>query len=373
MTGYDLPYSPGDAVIIEKMTVSVYSIPTSMPEADGTIEWHSTTMILVEVYAGNAKGIGYTYGHKAIAEVIDATLKDLVVGKDAMLAPAFTEDMIKAIRNDGQCGIAMMAVSAVDIALWDLKAHVLELPLISLLGKVKDGMLLYGSGGFTSYIDAELENQLAGWVASGINHVKIKIGAEPDRDITRIKLARDTIGTAELFIDANGAYTAKEALQKANEYERYNISWFEEPVPSSDLKGLKLLREHAPFSMKIAAGEYGYNLPYFNAMLEAGAVDVLQGDATRCGGITGFIKAGHLCESYQLPYSSHCAPAVHLHAALSLPAFYIAEFFYDHVRIENMFFKGVVQPVDGIIQPDMTRPGLGLDIKQADAEKYRII
>jgi L-alanine-DL-glutamate epimerase-like enolase superfamily enzyme len=201
----------------------------------------------------------------------------------------------------------------------------------------------------------------------------MKIGAEITQDVERVKSARSAIGKdAALFVDANGGYTVKQAEAQAAGFEPYNVSWFEEPVPSDDLAGLAYLRNQMPPGTNVAAGEYGYNLPYFEKMMSAGAVDILQGDATRCGGITGFLKAGHLCEAHGLPYSSHCAPAMHLHAALSLPAFYIAEYFHDHARIEQLFFDGAAVLENGCLMPDLSRPGMGLELKIKDVEKYRL-
>ncbi len=362
-----------DSVLITNLTVSVYTVPTDHPEADGTIEWRSTTMVLVELEAGNKKGLGYSYAHAATAQVITGILRDLVIGRDVMQLPGITQSMIRAIRNNGYSGISMMAVSAVDNALWDLKAKILELPLVSLLGKVKNEMLLYGSGGFTTYGDAQLATQFNNWQAQGIQYLKMKIGTHPEDDVRRVRAARKAIGdNAELYVDANGAYNAKQAIRKAQEFADADVTWFEEPVPSDDLNGLVYIREHMPAQTAVAAGEYGYTLPYFQSMLQAKAVDVLQGDATRCGGISGFLKAGYLCEAYQVPYSSHCAPAIHLHAALALPSFFIAEYFHDHERIERMFFDGNPIPENGVLKPDMQRPGLGLELKKKDAEKYKI-
>ena len=107
-------------------------------------------------------------------------------------------------------------------------------------------------------------------------------------------------------------------------------------------------------------------------MLAAGAVDTLQADATRCLGLTGFLRAGALCESFNVPVSFHCAPARHVAAAWALPAFVHGEYFHAHARIENLFFEGTPQPVDGYLQPDRSRPGLGLEFKRADAARYTI-
>lgn len=362
-----------EAVNIENLKGSAYTIPTDGPESDGTIKWDSTTMVLVEIEAGGKKGVGYSYADVSSAFFINKSLKDIVIGKDAMRIPFLLKTMSQRARNNGNYGIAAMAISAVDNALWDLKAKILNVPLVSLFGKVREDFWIYGSGGFTSYSIEKLQKQLGGWAAEGIKQVKMKIGREPKKDVERVEKARDAIGKdCELFVDANGAYNAKQALELSNKFAALNVTWFEEPVPASDLKGLHFIREHTPYKINIVAGEYGYNLPYFEQMLDAGAVDILQADATRCGGISIFLKAGNICEAHQLPFSSHCAPALHLHPGLSLDSFFTAEYFYDHVRIEEMLFDGTPRPVNGALHPDLSRPGLGLDFKYKDAEKYKI-
>lgn len=358
---------------ITSISTKAYKVPTDKPEADGTFEWDSTEMVTVEIEGGGKKGIGYTYAQSSTANFIDSYLKNKILGKDFMQIENINSYLHKNIRNNGNCGIAYMALSALDTALWDLKAKILNLPLCELLGRVRDKMLIYGSGGFTSYSIKELQFQLSGWAKSGLSAVKMKIGQHPDEDIERIKAARQSIGNNTLlFVDANGAYTIKKALKTSEEFNKYNVSWYEEPVSSDNLEGLSFIKENVPAGVNISAGEYGYNLQYFRNMLESESVDVLQADATRCGGISGFIKTGILCEAFQIPFSSHCAPALHLHIALCLPAFYIAEYFHDHVRIENDFFDGAQQPVSGFLYPDLTRPGLGLELKEKDVERYRI-
>ncbi len=358
---------------IERIDVSAYTIPTDFPEADGTISWNATTMVIVQASAGGKRSLGYGYADTATARVAQTLLADVVQGRDAMDLPGVWEAMVRQVRNLGRPGICSMAIAAVDNSLWDLKARLLDLPLVKLLGGVRDGIPAYGSGGFTSYSLDQLRRQLAGWVEQGISSVKMKIGTHPEEDLARVRAARQAIGPeARLFVDANGAYTRKQALAFADSFVEHAVTWFEEPVVADDLEGLRLLRDRAPAGMDIAAGEYGYQPVYFRRMLDAGAVDVLQADATRCEGISGFLLASALCEAHFLPLSAHTAPTLHAHACCaSRPAIHV-EYFYDHARIEHMLFDGALTPVKGLLRPDLSRPGLGLELKSEDADRYRV-
>jgi L-alanine-DL-glutamate epimerase-like enolase superfamily enzyme len=359
-------------VAVEGLEVGAYTIPTDQPEADGTLAWDSTTIVVAHAHGGGESGLGYTYADVATAKLIESKLAGIVTGCDAMAPQAAWESMVEQTRNLGRPGITSMAIAAVDVALWDLKARALGLPLSKLLGMAHERVAVYGSGGFTTYSAQRLAEQLAGWVEQGIPRVKMKVGSAPGEDPERVKLARGVIGEdAELFVDANGAYSRKQALELAEQFRGdAGVSWFEEPVSSEDLEGLRLLRDRAPAGMAIAAGEYGDDAPYFRRMIEAGAVDVLQADVTRCGGITELLRVGALCRAYNLPLSLHCGPAVHLHPASALEQFVHLEYFHDHVRIEHMLFDGVVEPVDGELTPDPDRPGMGLELKRQEAERY---
>jgi L-alanine-DL-glutamate epimerase-like enolase superfamily enzyme len=294
-----------------------------------------------------------------------------VKGRDALDVGSCWAAMLHSICNLGRPGIVSMAISAVDTSVWDLKAKLLIVPLVKLFGQVHDGVAIYGSGGFTSYSNQQLAEQLGSWVEGGILRVKMKVGRDVSVDSERVWIARDAIGKdAELFVDANGAYSRKQALQQADSFANSGVSWFEEPVSSDDLDGLRLIRDRAPAGMDIAAGEYGYDTWYFRRMLEAGAVDVLQADATRCAGFTGFLQAASLCQAHHLPFSAHCAPTLHVHAGCAAAPLRHLEYFHDHVRIENMLFDGVPQPTNGKLYPDLTRPGIGLELKRADAQRF---
>jgi L-alanine-DL-glutamate epimerase-like enolase superfamily enzyme len=348
------------------------TVPTDAPEADGTLSWDSTTIVLVQARADGQTGLGYSYTAGAAAALIEEMLSEAVVGTDVLSPPAAWEKMRRAVRNLGYPGVAASAISAVDIALWDLKARLLGVALSTLLGRVRARVPVYGSGGFTSYDPEQMERQLTGWVDQGITRVKMKVGSEPDRDPERVRHARSVVGErVELFVDANGAYERKQALALAQTFaEQAGASWFEEPVSSDDLEGLRLLRDRAPAGMNIAAGEYGYDLFYFRRMLDAGAVDVLQADVTRCGGITQMLKVAALCAARGIRLSAHTSPTIHAHVCAAIEPLEHVEYFHDHARIEELLFEGVPPLRDGALCPDPTAPGLGVTLREDEAKRY---
>ncbi|MEO7028542.1 MAG: enolase C-terminal domain-like protein [Acidobacteriaceae bacterium] len=353
--------------------VRIYTVPTDAPEADGTFAWDSTTMILVTLEAGGKSGLGYTYAAAATGSVVHSLLEKVVKDQDVFAHGAILQAMYRQVRNSGETGIDIMAISAIDNALWDLKARLLESALVDVLGSVRPGIPVYGSGGFTSYDDAQLEQQLGGWAECGISMVKMKIGTHPEDDPRRVELARKAIGPdVRLFVDANGAYTVTQAIELAHTFADQGVRWFEEPVSSDNLIGLRQVRERAPLGMDIAAGEYGYSAWYFKRMVDAEAVTILQADATRCGGISGFLHAASLCWAANVPLSSHCGPSMHLHVCCAVPRAIHMEYFHDHVRIEQMFFDGFCEPVLGVMSPDRSRPGMGLELKEKDAAPYLV-
>ncbi|HEY5694118.1 MAG TPA: enolase C-terminal domain-like protein [Gaiellaceae bacterium] len=357
------------ATPVERLEVHAYTIPTDEPESDGTLEWDSTTIVVVEAHAGGRTGLGYTYCDAAAAEVISSQLAGAVEGEDVMDVRAAWLRMGAQVRNAGRPGIGFCAVSAVDQALWDVKARLLGVPLVVLLGAAHDEVPIYGSGGFTSYSNERLCEQLGGWAEAGIPRVKMKVGRDPERDPVRLDAAREAIGEdVDLFVDANGAFARKEALAWAERYaDSWNVKWFEEPVSSADLEGLRLIRDEGPAGLEIAAGEYAYVPTDFRNIV--GCVDCLQADVTRCGGITGLLSASGLANAAEIDISAHCAPAISTHAFCAVERRRHLEYFHDHVRIEGMLFDGVPDPDGGVLRPDRSRPGNGLELKRAEAER----
>jgi L-alanine-DL-glutamate epimerase-like enolase superfamily enzyme len=363
---------PSADAVVESIEVSAYTIPTDAPESDGTLEWDSTTIVVAEARGGGAAGLGYTYGSRSVAELISEKLADVVRERDAFDIGGAWQAMGAALRNVGRPGAGFMALSAVDVALWDLKARLLDVPLLSLLPSFRDAVPIYGSGGFCSFPLERLQEQLVGWVERGISRVKMKVSRSRAEDPSRLDAVRKAIGQEpELYVDANGALSRKEALEWAHRFRsEWDVRWFEEPVSSADVDGLRLIRDRGPGGMDIAAGEYAFVPADFRNIVDA--VDCLQADVTRCGGITGLLAVGGLTAGHSTDLSGHCAPQLSAHALCAVPRLRHLEYFHDHVRIESMLFDGALQPVDGELRPDKSRPGHGLELKRRDAERYRV-
>ncbi|MFI2614743.1 MULTISPECIES: enolase C-terminal domain-like protein [unclassified Streptomyces] len=363
-----------DAVSIERPVVSAYTVPADAPEADGTFAWDTTTIVIVEITAGDATGTGWTYAPVSVAALVDEQLTPVIVGRDALDVPAAHDAMVQAVRNTGRPGAAACAISAVDIALWDLKARLLELPLVRLLGAARDEVPVYGSGGFTTYHDTHLAAQLNGWVhGQRIPRVKIKVGERwgraAARDVSRVRTAREVIGPqAELYVDANGGYTRKQAVRVGRVLAEHGVGWFEEPVSSDDLQGLAQVRD--ALVCDVTAGAYGYDLPYFARMIPS--VDCLQVDATRCGGLTEWLRAAALAQAHGLEVSALGAPHAHAAVAACVPNLRHVEWFHDHVRIESMFFDGALDPTGGVVRPE-GGVGLGLELRTDEVEEFRVV
>lgn len=363
-----------DALRVESVEAAAYTVPTDQPEADGTFAWDSTTLVLVTVSGAGRHGLGWTYAPAAGVAVVEELLSAVVVGTDVMAVPATNQAMIRAVRNAGRPGLVSAAISAVDVALWDLKARVLGLPLHDLLGAARSEVPLYGSGGFTTYSRDRLTQQVEEWLDAGLVRMKIKIGEswgdQAGRDLQRMRQVCHLAGQdAELMVDANGGYTAKQATRLMREAAALPVVWFEEPVSSDDLAGLREVR--GAVDADVAAGEYGYDLVYFRRMCEAGAVDCLQADVSRCGGISEWLRVAALAAAYGLEISGHCAPHLHAAAAATVPNLRHLEWFHDHVRIETMAFDGIVQPTDGNL-PLPDGDGLGLSWRTTDMEEFRV-
>jgi L-alanine-DL-glutamate epimerase-like enolase superfamily enzyme len=362
------------AVEVDGLEASAYTIPTATSEeSDGTLVWDSTSVVVVEAHAGAEVGLGYTYCHPSAVQVIETKLASAVEGSDALMPQYAWARMQEQARQMGHAGIAAMAISAVDVALWDLKAKLLGVCLADALPRFHDSVPIYGSGGFTNYTESQLREQVSGWVRDGFRSVKIKVGRDKLADPGRVEVVKEVAGPdVEVMVDGNGAYTPQEALLWARCFSEQGVTYFEEPVSSQDLKGLAYVRDRAPAGLAIAAGEYGWNLPYFEQMLAHDSVHILQADVTRCGGITNLLRLDGLCRSRCLPFSAHCAPAISAHACCAVESVIHIEYFFDHYRIEAMLFDGTLEPDGGRLRPDRARPGVGLELKREECSRYQV-
>jgi L-alanine-DL-glutamate epimerase-like enolase superfamily enzyme len=358
--------------VVERVTTAVYSFPAPAPEADGTLEWRATTAVTVQLDAGGCQGLGWTYSSPAAAEIVRTHLMGAVQDRNAVDIAAGWQAMHRAGRNLGTRGLYLQAMSAVDMAWWDLKARLLDVPLTWLLGRSRDSVPIYGSGGFTTLSERELAEQVQWWQSVGCTAMKIKIGeswgTNVQRDLQRVAQLRRLGGErAELMVDANGGYTVGQALRVGAELDELGVGWFEEPVSSDDVVGLGHLRDR--LRCDVTAGEYIAEL--YDAQALVPVVDCLQLDATRCGGYTGFLRASALAQSANLQVSAHCAPALHTPVAASVPNLRHVEWFVDHARLEPLLVDGVPRAEHGALHWSEDGPGHGMRLRSS-ADQYRV-
>jgi L-alanine-DL-glutamate epimerase-like enolase superfamily enzyme len=357
---------------IARVRVAVYKFPTPAPESDGTLRWDATVAVLVTLEAGGRSGIGWTYSSPAAATVVSDKLASAIHDLDAFDVQAGWAAMHRACRNLGTKGLVMQAISAVDIAWWDLKARLLDVPLATLFGRARNTVPIYGSGGFCNLTDSELREQVHWWQSVGCRSMKIKIGeswgTRISRDLARVESLRGEAGFGvELMVDANGGYTVGQACRVGTQLDELGVTWFEEPVSSDDLEGLARVR--ATVRTDVAAGEYASDVYEVDRLLPT--VDCIQLDVTRCGGYTGWLRCSALAQAHNLEVSGHCAPSLHAPVAAAIPNLRHVEWFADHARLEPLLVDGLPEAKDGALQLRTELPGHGMTVSQR-AEEYCI-
>jgi L-alanine-DL-glutamate epimerase-like enolase superfamily enzyme len=362
----------GNRVLIGGLSTAVYTFPTPEPEADGTLQWEATTAVCVTLQAAGQTGLGWTYSSPAAAAVIDDKLADVVRDQDAHDIAGGWSAMHRACRNLGTKGLVMHAISAVDMAWWDLKARLLNVSISTLLGRCHREVPIYGSGGFTTLSDTQLADQVAWWQSVGCTAMKIKIGeswgTEVKRDLRRVQQLAELAGPGvQLMVDANGGYQPGQARRIGPALDELGVVWFEEPASSDDPAGLAEVR--AAVRSDVAAGEYAADLYDIRALLPV--VDCLQLDATRCGGYTGWLRGAALAQSQNLQVSAHCAPSLHAHVAAAVPNLRHIEWFADHARLEPLLVDGLPEARGGALHPNPESRGHGMSIR-TEAEQWHV-
>ena len=361
-----------DKIPITKCKAFALTIPTEATESDGTLEWNSTTLALVQICADGIWGLGYTYCQHGVVPLIENLLQAHVAGQNILELPRIWGNLTTAVRNNGRQGFSAMAISAIDNALWDLKAKILKISMTDLLGRCREQVEVYGSGGFTSQTLPELQQQMQSWKSQGIRYFKMKVGTHPDQDARRVHFVRECIGPDNtLMVDANEAYDSVLALKLAEEFAKDQVSWFEQPVRATDLNAMHELRQRLPIGMRLTSGEYIYELAQVKNLLRMRSTDVIQLDVTRCQGVSGFLKAAAVCEAFDVSISSHCALALHVALGCALPGMLQLEYFYDHARIENLIFDGVPQVQNGFLKANSSALGFGLTLKADEIKRWQ--
>jgi L-rhamnonate dehydratase len=358
-----------DAPRIEALEVETFRVLTGRNH-HGHLDWETATVVTVHARAGSVTGLGWTYASRAAAILIDDTLKDVVVGLSAFDVGRAHAAMNRALRNVGRRGVGAMALSAIDVALWDLKARLLQKPLVELFGAVRDSVEVYGSGGASNLEGAALVEHLGKWIACGMERVKVRIGTNPASDRARVCTAHNVLPHGmELLVDAGGAYEPKHAIDVAAWLDdEVDVRWLEEPCAADDLDGLARVRDNV--RMDVAAGQYAETDDDVTRLIPL--VDCLQADATRCGGISGFLDVAARCQAAHLPLSANAASQLHAHVGCAAPTLRHVEHHFEHTRVDTLLFDGCLSPVRGTLTPDRARHGHGLTLKRADADRFRV-
>lgn len=345
-----------DAVLVEDGTT-----PPLSPGAKGRRQ------LAVEVVTdGGERGLAVGYAPPGARAVVHEVLGPALGGRDPGIVGELWAEMMWAVRDFGRGGVALQAVSAVDLALWDLKARTEDLPLFRLLGAVREEVSAYASGGFTSTPIGDLVSEVRGFVADGFGAVKMKVGTafgtREAEDLARVAAVRDAIGAGvELYVDANGAYGVEQAIHMAERFAAHDVRLFEEPLPPTDVSGLAAIRRETP--IPIAAGEHEYEASGLRRLVEAGAVDVLQPDLLRVGGISGWLQAAAVAAEHDIPILSHAAQLASLHAGCATSGSLATEYLAIQADMDRRWYAEVPEPSAGRWAPFADRPGLGLELR----------
>lgn len=360
---------------INKVETTLVPIPRDPPVADSTSKSMPTGgHCFVYIHSNDGiTGLGMSQASRAVQAVIEEELAPYLVDKDPLDIERLWSEMFWKLRSLGRKGIAIQALSAVDIALWDLKARSLNLPLYKLLGAARDRVPVYGSGGWTSYSQDELVSEQAGYVDRGFSSTKMKVGMDAGTnvsvDMERLHAVRDAIGSdIELLIDANNGYTAKQAISLISQFESYQVAWLEEPVPADDIDGLAQVVDKS--RIPIATGEHEYTKWGFKEILTRRAADIAQPDVGRVGGITEWLKVASMADAFGIPIAPHSYQLVHRHLCMAIPNLRIVEYLGTREREDELLYLDWDKPVNGFWGPDPEKPGLGLEVNPETVNQY---
>ena len=355
---------------IAKVDVHLVSYPVSGNFADATrtVETVGFTVVRITTDQG-LEGIGITYhevGGEATVALIQRNMAPKLMGRDPFETEVLWQEFFGYLRGVGRKGLMYCALSAVDIALWDLKGKIIGMPLFRLLGGNKTEVPVYSSGGWTSYSDEELVEEMTGMVAQGYRMIKFKVGVEGGhntrRDRERVRKVREAVGPdIKLLLDANNCWDAATAVQFANTIREYDILLFEEPVFADDIPGLARFKRGT--DIPLATGEHEYTKFGARDLLMAGAADIVQIDGTRTGGFTEMLKIAALTQAWNVKFAPHAMENIHLHLVSAIPNAPFLERLFLFEDLTAHVFKDAPKPVGGMMTiPDLPGLGLALDM-----------
>ncbi len=351
-------------------------------------EYSERCICVVKITASNGQyGWGEGYGPATVLEAGIKLLKPMVIGQNPLENEVIWNIMYRKTLDFARRGVLMASLSAIDIAIWDLKGKILGLPVSTLLGGAhRNKIKPYATGlYFTDHQDfsSGFVDEAKLYVSQGFKAIKMKVGLGIAEDVKNVKLIRETIGDdIDLMVDSNHAYTLREAIELSHKIEKYNIKWFEEPISPEFYEQYNELRQKT--TIPISGGECEYLRFGFNQIIKNKSVDIIQPDICACGGLTEAKRIATLASTNGIDLIPHTwGTAIGLHVALhfisnleSIPGrMYQPEFLIEYDRTENGLRDELTFPSiemnDGMIDVP-NRPGLGIDINEEVLERYAI-
>jgi L-alanine-DL-glutamate epimerase-like enolase superfamily enzyme len=353
---------------ISKVDVHLVSSEVPAGIADSTRKVETLGFAIVRVTTDQGlEGIGVTYhevGGEATRELIRRNMAPRLIGRDPLETEVLWQEFFHYLRGVGRKGLSFCALSAIDIALWDLKGKIAGLPVYRLLGGTRSRMPVYASGGWTSYDDDQLVAEMKSMVARGYAIIKMKVGFDGgrkiNRDVVRVRKVRDAVGPdIRILVDANNCFDAATAVQLANRIRECDITLFEEPVFADDIPGLARFRRGT--DIPLATGEHEYTKFGVRDLLLAEAADIVQVDGARVGGYTEMLKCAALTQAWNVGFAPHAMEHIHMSLVAAIPNALFLERLLMFEGVTERVFKNAPAPVDGhMTVPDV--PGIGLEL-----------
>jgi len=353
---------------ISKVDVHLVSVPIKAGFSDATRKVETVGYTIVRIATDQGlEGFGITYhevGGEATKSLILKNMAPKLIGRSPLETEVIWQEFFHYLRGVGRKGLMFCALSAVDIALWDLKGKIVNLPLYKLLGGNKTKIPVYSSGGWTSYADQELVDEMKSMVKQGYSLIKFKVGVEggrnPRRDLERVRKVREGVGPEiGLLLDANNCWDSATAVQFANNVREYNIMLLEEPVFADDIPGLARFRRGT--DIPLATGEHEYTKFGVRDLVLNEAADIVQTDGARAGGYTESLKIAAITQAWNLKFAPHALENIHIHLVSAVPNALFLERLLLYEEITAQVYKNAPLPVNGFMEiPDL--PGLGLEL-----------